>query len=59
MSRATVDGGVDRYIAMPAPALGYQIGNLRFRELRARAEQRLGTGSSCGRITTSQWGRGR
>jgi len=27
---------------MPAQALGYQLGNLKFRELRARAEQRLG-----------------
>lgn len=42
LSRATVEGEVDRYVAMPAQALGYQIGNLKFRELRARAEQRLG-----------------
>ncbi len=42
LSRTTIEGEVDRYIAMPAQALGYQIGNLKFRELRARAEQRLG-----------------
>jgi uncharacterized protein (DUF885 family) len=42
LSRTTVEGEVDRYIAMPAQALGYQIGNLKFRELRARAEQQLG-----------------
>jgi uncharacterized protein (DUF885 family) len=42
LSRVTIEGEVDRYIAMPAQALGYQIGNLKFRELRARVEQRLG-----------------
>ena len=42
LSRATVEAEVDRYIAMPAQALGYQIGNLKFRELRARAQSRLG-----------------
>ncbi len=42
LSRTTIEGEVDRYIAMPAQALGYQIGNLKFRELRARAEQQLG-----------------
>jgi len=42
LSRETIEGEVDRYAALPAQALGYQIGNLKLRELRARAEQRLG-----------------
>jgi uncharacterized protein (DUF885 family) len=42
LSRAMIEAEVDRYVAMPAQALGYQIGNLKFRELRARAQARLG-----------------
>ena len=38
----TIEAEVDRYIAMPGQALGYQLGNLKFKELRARAEERLG-----------------
>jgi uncharacterized protein (DUF885 family) len=38
----TIESEVDRYIGMPAQALAYQIGVLKFRELRARAEKRLG-----------------
>ncbi len=42
MPLPTIEGEVDRYICWPGQALVYQIGNLRFRELRRRAEQRLG-----------------
>jgi uncharacterized protein (DUF885 family) len=42
MPRATLEAEVDRYISMPAQALAYQLGNLKFRDLRSRAERRLG-----------------
>lgn len=38
----TIEAEVDRYIAWPGQALVYQLGNLKFRELRRRAEERLG-----------------
>ncbi|MEW6703750.1 MAG: DUF885 family protein [Pseudomonadota bacterium] len=41
-SRATAE--VDRYCVMPAQALSYKIGHLRWQALRAAAQQRLGAG---------------
>ena len=42
LPRPAIEAEVDRYIAMPAQALGYMVGGLKFRELRERAQQRLG-----------------
>jgi len=42
LSREAIEAEVDRYIAMPAQALAYQLGGLKFRELRQRAQWRLG-----------------
>ena len=42
MPLETLTAEVDRYIGLPGQALAYQLGNLQFRELRARAEAALG-----------------
>lgn len=38
----TIQSETDRYIALPAQALSYKLGQLKFRELRDRAQRELG-----------------
>ena len=39
----TIQAETDRYISWPAQACSYKLGQLKIRELRARAQQQLGT----------------
>jgi uncharacterized protein (DUF885 family) len=42
LTDANIDAEVNRYISWPGQALGYMLGNIKIRELRARAEAELG-----------------
>ena len=42
-SEASIISEIERYMAMPGQALSYKIGQLKIRELRAKAEKELGT----------------
>ncbi len=46
LSLAEIESEVDRYITWPGQALSYKVGEIKIRELRKRAEQKLGSNFS-------------
>jgi uncharacterized protein (DUF885 family) len=42
LTDANIDAEVNRYISWPGQALGYKLGEIKIRELRAKAEAGLG-----------------
>lgn len=58
LSDANIEAEVNRYISWPGQALGYKLGELKFRELRARAEKELGAKFDIRRFHDAALGQG-